>query len=132
MSEKDIEVVFVGDAYVQRPDPDSAFMWAIICVRRISRSVVWRPLLPTRSIWCRMAASLILGRPNDAQHLLFPETVLPQGDALFRSFCFLVAHLFEIRDISLGKGLYFLVRIGQPVEHLLPFAFIGLDHPEFS
>ena len=25
MSEKDVEIVFVGDAYVQRPDPDSAF-----------------------------------------------------------------------------------------------------------
>jgi poly-gamma-glutamate capsule biosynthesis protein CapA/YwtB (metallophosphatase superfamily) len=27
MSEKDIEVVFVGDSYVQRPDPDSAFAY---------------------------------------------------------------------------------------------------------
>lgn len=27
MSEKDIEVVFVGDSYVQRPDPDSAFVY---------------------------------------------------------------------------------------------------------
>ena len=36
-----------------------------------------------------------------------PESVLPQGDALFRSFHFRVAHLFQIRYVSLGKGLSF-------------------------
>ena len=72
MSEKDIEVVFVGDSYVQRPDPDSAFAHVGDYLRAEDIAfLIWRPLLPTRSIWCRNIAVEARGQTSGCSRPTF-------------------------------------------------------------